>query len=75
MIIISLGIIWLGDQFLDLTIFDYCVKMGPIFVTSAYLHCKNFKDFIQSLSLLGKNNPNFVNPKLIIHNQSHATTH
>ena len=50
----------------------YFVKIGPISGSSAFLHFKKDQIFLLTWSLLGKNQPNFVYPILILHNQSHA---
>ena len=50
----------------------YFVKIGPISVSSAFLHLKKHKIFLLAWLLLGKNQPNFIYSLLILHNQSHA---
>ena len=72
--------IGLGEQILELTIFDSCnfwttsfCKDGPNFChLSAFLHFKSFQNDLSTWSILGKNDPNFAFPNLILHNQRHA---
>ena len=41
----------------------------------AFLHFKKYKKILLTCPLLGKNEPNFVYPILILHNQSHDNLH
>ena len=54
----------------------YIVKMGPFFVSSAFIHFKKHQKFLLTWSILCKKLPNFVEyQKLILHNRSHASTY
>ena len=44
----------------------YSVKMGPIVISSAVLHFKQYQNFIENIT-------NFAYPILVIHNRSHPS--
>ena len=65
----------------EITQVHFCLKVSrfkgnsKLANQSAFLHFKKSKKILSTRSSLGKNNPNFVYPNLILNNRSHDNIH